>query len=374
MLISLCVRLTKPSHPTPVCSRIRFCPPSPLLVSPRARLDGGMENPQLTFVTPTLLAGDRSLAQVVAHEIAHSWMGNLVTNETWGHFWMNEGFTVWTERKILTALSGGALAHLHAFLGFTALKGDVARLQAAGKGAWTRLALDTAGVDPDDSFSRVPYEKGFHFLWFLERTLGEAPFGRFVRECHVAGHRFGTVALPAWRAALEAWCAAQPREEGLPAKLATVDWELWTQGEGMPPGGEPPFDRSLVDEAEAEAARWGAGLSDAAVLDALGARGTQRPYAAWPVLQQMVLLDMLVEKCAMPATDADDDGSSGGATRAAWHALLAKLDSAFEPALSSVAARNSELRFRFGMLAAKSGAAAYFPAVVSLLEEQGRMK
>ena len=360
-----------------------------LLCLPPSFPYGGMENPQLTFVTPTLLAGDRSLAQVVAHEIAHSWMGNLVTNHTWGHFWMNEGFTVWTERKILASISGPALAQLHAFLGFTALQGDVARLQRAGKGAWTRLALDTAGVDPDDSFSRVPYEKGFHFIWFLERTLGPLHFCRFVREVHVAAHRFGTVAAPQWRATLEAWCAAQPAALDLPAKLATVDWDLWVKGEGMPPV-EPPFDRSLVDEAEVEVARWMGGLDALAkggegaveAQSALHAHAKSAPYAAWPVLQQMLLLDMLADRCELEAAPADGaadrpdsaDSAESDGQHAAWHALLATLDGAFTPALSSSTARNAELRFRFGMLAAKSACASFYPAAVALLEEQGRMK
>jgi leukotriene-A4 hydrolase len=78
-----------------------------------------MENPCLTFATPTLLAGDRSLADVIAHEIAHSWTGNLVTNHTWAHFWLNEGWTVWLERKIASRLKGvehGKLSAQVAFL------------------------------------------------------------------------------------------------------------------------------------------------------------------------------------------------------------------------------------------------------------------
>ena len=86
---------------------------------------GGMENPCLTFVTPTLLAGDRSLANVVAHEIAHSWSGNLVTNATWEHFWMNEGFTVFTERKIAGRVHGEGMFELKALIGLSALRSAV---------------------------------------------------------------------------------------------------------------------------------------------------------------------------------------------------------------------------------------------------------
>lgn len=73
-----------------------------------------MENPTLTFVTPTLVAGDRSLTSMIAHEIAHSWTGNLVTNGNWNHFWINEGFTVYVERKIQERVFGIPFAHLAA--------------------------------------------------------------------------------------------------------------------------------------------------------------------------------------------------------------------------------------------------------------------
>ena len=90
-----------------------------LLVLPPSFPYGGMENPCLTFVTPTLLAGDRSLANVVAHEIAHSWTGNLVTNSTWEHFWLNEGHTVFIERKIIGRMYGQPQLEFQAIGGWT---------------------------------------------------------------------------------------------------------------------------------------------------------------------------------------------------------------------------------------------------------------
>ena len=96
-----------------------------ILLLPPSFPYGGMENPCLTFVTPTLLAGDRSLANVVAHEIAHSWSGNLVTNATWEHFWMNEGFTVFTERKIAGRVHGEGMFELKALIGLSALRSAV---------------------------------------------------------------------------------------------------------------------------------------------------------------------------------------------------------------------------------------------------------
>jgi len=128
-----------------------------LLVLPASFPYGGMENPCLTFVTPSLLAGDRSLVDVVAHEIAHSWMGNLVTTENWEHFWLNEGFTVFVERKILGRMKGPAHSEFSAILGHKALKESV---DLYGKDhPFTALRPCLRGEDPDDAFSKVPYGK-----------------------------------------------------------------------------------------------------------------------------------------------------------------------------------------------------------------------
>lgn len=119
---------------------------------------GGMENPCLTFATPTLLAGDKSLADVIAHEIAHSWTGNLVTNHTWNHFWLNEGWTTWLERKIMSRIKGSSdFLKLSAQSGKKALRDDVGRIGETHD--FTKLVVPLGEQDPDEAFSRVPYEK-----------------------------------------------------------------------------------------------------------------------------------------------------------------------------------------------------------------------
>src|SRR5262249_44606276 len=133
-----------------------------MLVLPPSFPYGGMENPRMTFLTPTVLAGDRSLVDVVVHELAHSWTGNLVTNATMEHFWLNEGFTTWAERRILAALHGEDVGVLAWAIGQHALDADVRRFGADSP--LTRLRLDLDGVDPDDAFSTVPYEKGARFV------------------------------------------------------------------------------------------------------------------------------------------------------------------------------------------------------------------
>src|SRR5262249_34993728 len=127
-----------------------------LLCMPPSFPYGGMENPRLTFLTPTLLAGDRSLTAVVAHELAHSWTGNLVSNASAEHFWLNEGFTVYAERRIVEALFGTDVAALESALGRRDLDDALGRFK--DRPELQRLHTPLTGVDPDEAFSEVPYE------------------------------------------------------------------------------------------------------------------------------------------------------------------------------------------------------------------------
>ena len=111
------------------------------------------------------------MANVIAHEIAHSWTGNLVTNSDFEHFWLNEGFTVFTERKILGRMHGEPTRHFAAISAWKDLKYDIVDVQGEDN-PLTALVVDLTGVDPDDAFSIVPYEKGSTFLWYLEDTVG----------------------------------------------------------------------------------------------------------------------------------------------------------------------------------------------------------
>lgn len=152
-----------------------------LLILPPSFMWGGMENPRLTFLTPTVIAGDRSLVSLIAHELAHSWSGNLVTNASWDSVWLNEGFTVYLERRIIEALYGKERYEMEDTLGLQSLQRDIADLTASGDTALTRLATDLVGKDPDDAFSEVPYEKGRLFLGFLEARLGRPELDKFLR-------------------------------------------------------------------------------------------------------------------------------------------------------------------------------------------------
>lgn len=149
-----------------------------VIVLPPSFPFGGMENPKLTFLTPTLVVGDKSLTAVVAHELAHSWSGNLVTDATWNDFWLNEGFTVYIERRIVERLRGKDFADMQAVLGMQDLKETLEDLKKEPDD--TRLKLNLENRDPDDGMTDVAYEKGYLFLRLIEETVGREMFDKFL--------------------------------------------------------------------------------------------------------------------------------------------------------------------------------------------------
>lgn len=152
-----------------------------LLVLPPAFPFGGMENPTLTFVTPTVIAGDRSLVSLIAHELAHSWSGNLVTNATWNDFWLNEGFTVYFENRIMEALYGRERAEMLADLGWSDMEKAIG--EAGGMASPdSRLHLDLLNRDPDEGLTDVAYEKGAVFLRTIESVVGRERWDAYLKS------------------------------------------------------------------------------------------------------------------------------------------------------------------------------------------------
>jgi hypothetical protein len=137
-----------------------------------------MENPRLTFATPILVAGDRSLVSTIAHEIAHSWSGNLVTMSTWDDFWLNEGFTTYFESRIMERLYGREISEMHALLGYQRLQDEI---ETEPDELDTALHIPLNGRDPDEELGWAPYEKGYLFLRLLEETAGREKFDEFLR-------------------------------------------------------------------------------------------------------------------------------------------------------------------------------------------------
>jgi leukotriene-A4 hydrolase len=161
-----------------------------VMVLPSGFPIGGMENPRLTFSTPTILAGDKSLVNLISHELAHSWSGNLVTNATWNDFWLNEGFTIYFERRITESMYGKDYVDMLWELGYQDMQAAVNDLGAKSKDTW--LKLDLKGRDPDVGLTDIAYEKGAAFLYLIERTVGREAMDKFLRN-YFDSHAFKTI-------------------------------------------------------------------------------------------------------------------------------------------------------------------------------------
>jgi leukotriene-A4 hydrolase len=169
-----------------------------VLVLPPAFPFGGMENPRLTFLSPSVIAGDRSLVSVVAHELAHSWSGNLVTNASWEDFWLNEGFTVYFEQRIMEELYGKEVADMLAQTEFQELKEELTEIKKGKYPEDGRLKLDLLGRNPDDAMTDVAYVKGAFFLKTLENKVGRDKFDVFLRS-YFENNAFTTISTESFK-------------------------------------------------------------------------------------------------------------------------------------------------------------------------------
>lgn len=220
-----------------------------LIVLPPSFPFGGMENPRLTFATPTILAGDRSLTSLVAHELAHSWSGNLVTNATWNDFWLNEGFTVYFERRIMEALQGPAYAEMLAELGYQDLKETVEEMEEEGQMQDTRLRLELEGRSPDEGVTNIAYEKGYFFLRHLENMVGRDKFDAFLRT-YFETHAFQSMTSGDFIQYLN-------RELLEPNNIEVTDdtYHAWMFGEGLPES-MPVVDSERFNAVDAQLEAW----------------------------------------------------------------------------------------------------------------------
>jgi len=199
-----------------------------VLVLPPGFPIGGMENPRLTFCTPTILAGDRSLVSLIAHELAHSWSGNLVTNATWDDFWLNEGFTDYFERRIIERMMGKSYSDMLWELGYQDLVDNVKDLEHDGKSRDTWLKLDLKGRDPDDGLTDIPYEKGSLFLKLIEDNVGRDTFDRFLGK-YFAEHAYKSVTTEEFLAYLDSNLI-----KGDSDLARRLDINAWVYGPGIP--------------------------------------------------------------------------------------------------------------------------------------------
>lgn len=226
-----------------------------ILVLPPSFPIGGMENPRLTFATPTILAGDKSLVSLVAHELAHSWSGNLVTNATWRDFWLNEGFTTYLERRITEAIYGRERAEMEAALGLQSLKQEMDDLPDADE----ILHVDLKGRDPDEGFTLVPYEKGALFLRHLEETFGRERFDQFLKS-YFDHFAFQSITTADFRAYLQ-----KNLLDSNPPLAVKVPVDEWITKPGLPASAPKPQSDAFA-KVERQANDWLHGKTPAAKL------------------------------------------------------------------------------------------------------------
>ena len=204
-----------------------------------------MENPNLTFLSPSLLTGDGSLSHLIGNEISHSWTGNLVTNKNWENLWINEGFTKFIERKLDGMIFGEDMENLEAMIGNYELENDVEMLGEDNN--YTQLMPNYEGVDPDDCFSTVPYEKGFQFLLYLESLVGKEAFQNIMQE-YIKKYAYMSVDYNAFKEVYEDYVTDNTEGEEGKNILNDIDWDNWLYSKGKP-FAEFNFSSSLSEEA-----------------------------------------------------------------------------------------------------------------------------
>ncbi|EPS99669.1 hypothetical protein FOMPIDRAFT_1163900 [Fomitopsis schrenkii] len=267
-----------------------------VLVLPPSFPFGGMENACLTFLTPTLLVGDRSLVDVVIHELSHSWFGNGVTQAHSTHFWLNEGWTTYTERLILSMIHGPAERGFSYIIGAKGLKDDLELYVDRPK--YQRLVIDfDKGEDPDDAYSRIPYEKGSNLILHLEQTLGGLDV--FLPYVYDYAKTFlgKSVTTAEWKAHLYAYFEKHNKEKV--KALDGINWDGWFYGEGMELPVKMQYGTSLAEQAYALAAKWDASRNTSDV--------SQLPFKAsdleaYGSNQIVVFLERLHTYHALPAS------------------------------------------------------------------------
>ncbi|KAK6107032.1 Aminopeptidase ltah-1.1 [Brugia pahangi] len=250
-----------------------------LVVLPSSFPFGGMENPCLTFVTPTLLAGDRSAAYVIAHEISHSWTGNLVSNANWEHFWLNEGFTTFLERKIIGKLKGEKERQFEAQCGWEGHLMGAVKEQYSDDHPFTKLVLDLRNKDPEDAFSSIPYEKGSALLMILEQQLGATPFNEFLKK-YIEKFAQKSIVTDDWKVFLYEYFSDKKNI------LDKIDWNNWLYDTGIPKT-KPQFDDTAMREVVALAEEW-TNMTDSEIMNI-----DNKKYLSLSALQKEKVLSYL---------------------------------------------------------------------------------
>jgi leukotriene-A4 hydrolase len=300
-----------------------------LLILPPSFPWGGMENPRLSFITPTVIAGDKSLVGLIAHELAHSWSGNTVTNASWEDIWLNEGFTTYLTYRILEAVYGPERADMERLLGYQSLQRTLADLPPADQ----RLVPDLSGRDPDDGFNDIPYEKGALLVTELEQAVGRGAFDEFLRQ-YFMNFAFSSITTGQFLEFVEAILVAE-----FPQRVSRERILEWIEQPGLPVGAPVPVS-AVFEGVDGARAGWLEGTIATADL----------PTADWTVFEWLHYLNGLPGQL-----DAEQ---------------LASLDARFDLTAST----NSEIAHSWFLLAIRNNYAPAYPALREYLVRVGRRK
>ncbi|MDR3414936.1 MAG: M1 family metallopeptidase [Nevskia sp.] len=300
-----------------------------ILVLPPSFPFGGMENPRLTFATPTVITGDRMLVSLVSHELAHSWSGNLVTNASWNDFWLNEGVTEYLTYRLLDMQFGQARGDMERVLGLADLKDSMAHLDRVD---WSLLRQPPA-KDPDAVYSSVPYERGALFLTWLETRFGREAFDAFLRGWF-DDHAFRSAGTGEFLAYLQDKLLSRQ-----PGKVTQAQIDAWMHQPELPDFAVLPHSDALA-EVDRQRAAW---LEGRSTPDAL-------PAAQWSVHEWQRFLDEMPDGVTLDQLRALD---------ARYHLT---------------ASHNAILACSWLRLALAHGDTAVYPAVERYLKTVGRMR
>jgi leukotriene-A4 hydrolase len=300
-----------------------------LLILPPAFPIGGMENPRLSFITPTVIAGDKSLVALIAHELAHSWSGNLVTNASWRDLWLNEGFTTYLTNRIMQAVFGDERYHMEMALGYAELLDELPDLEDPDEA----LALDLRDRDPDDVFTSIAYEKGSLFLYELELAVGREAFDRFLVD-YFDEFAFRSISTEEFLDYLQRTLVAEHAES-----VSMERVRQWIFEPGLPPGAPVPQSETFAD-LEPVRNDWLSGRIAAEDIDT----------SAWTYHHWKHFLDGMPEQLRRDK--------------------LEDLDQAFQ----LTAARNNEIAFSWLRIAIRNGYEPAFGRLEEFLMTVGRTK
>lgn len=286
-----------------------------LLILPPSFPFGGMENPRLSFITPTVIAGDKSLVSLIAHELAHSWSGNSTSNATWQDLWLNEGFTTYLTYRIMEIIYGTDRYNMEAVLGYQDLQEDLDDLEPNDE----ILAIDLRGRDPDDVFSDIPYEKGALFLREIEQKIGRDAFDDFLTD-YFSKFAFQSITTKKFIAHLDKTLLVEHAD--------TLDRERileWIYEPGLPEGAPVPESDAFTN-IDATRAAWLAGEQKA----------TEIETADWTVHEWLYFLNNMPAELSADQLAALDKAfaltaSKNNEIAHSW--LLIAINNWYEPAL-----------------------------------------